>query len=50
MKEGICPYCGKKTSLGKENKYRPFCSKRCQLADLGRWLKWGEEERCGERK
>jgi hypothetical protein len=26
-----------------EPEWRPFCSKRCKLADLGRWL--GEEYR-----
>jgi uncharacterized protein len=30
-----CPICGKPA----EPKHRPFCSRRCQLLDLGRWLK-----------
>ncbi|MDR1025822.1 MAG: DNA gyrase inhibitor YacG [Lactobacillus sp.] len=30
-----CPICGK---LEKENKYRPFCSKRCADIDLGNWF------------
>jgi len=30
-----CPGCGKPA----EEKYRPFCSKRCADVDLGRWLK-----------
>lgn len=30
-----CPLCGKST----EQKFRPFCSKRCADLDLGRWLK-----------
>lgn len=29
-----CPICGKPT----EPAHRPFCSKRCQRIDLGRWL------------
>jgi len=29
-----CPICAKPREL----KYRPFCSKRCQQVDLGRWL------------
>jgi uncharacterized protein len=29
-----CPICGKPT----EQHVRPFCSKRCQQIDLGRWL------------
>ncbi len=30
-----CPVCGKPA----DQKYRPFCSKRCADIDLGRWLK-----------
>lgn len=30
-----CPVCGKPV----EQKYRPFCGKRCADIDLGRWLK-----------
>ena len=30
-----CPGCRKPA----EEKYRPFCSKRCADVDLGRWLK-----------
>jgi endogenous inhibitor of DNA gyrase (YacG/DUF329 family) len=30
-----CPSCSKPA----EEKYRPFCSKRCADVDLGRWLK-----------
>jgi endogenous inhibitor of DNA gyrase (YacG/DUF329 family) len=33
--EAACPVCGKPA----EEKYRPFCSKRCADIDLGRWLK-----------
>ena len=29
-----CPICSK----GSEEKYRPFCSKRCADIDLGRWM------------
>ena len=32
-----CPTCGKSTEW-KENPFRPFCSERCQLRDLGRWV------------
>lgn len=32
-----CPSCGKKL-LWEESPYRPFCSERCKLADLGKWL------------
>ncbi|VFP80583.1 DNA gyrase inhibitor YacG [Candidatus Erwinia haradaeae] len=33
-----CPVCSKKTTWNQCNKWRPFCSKRCQLIDLGEWL------------
>ncbi|SFX03534.1 DNA gyrase inhibitor YacG [Marinospirillum alkaliphilum] len=32
-----CPTCGKPSILGKENPWRPFCSERCKLIDLGEW-------------
>jgi hypothetical protein len=31
-----CPTC-KKWTEWKDNPYRPFCSERCKLIDLGRW-------------
>lgn len=31
-----CPTCGKK-AVWESNKFRPFCSKRCRLIDLGQW-------------
>lgn len=37
MKKVRCPQCGKLISW-EGNPYRPFCSERCQLIDLGRWL------------
>jgi endogenous inhibitor of DNA gyrase (YacG/DUF329 family) len=33
-----CPTCRKPASVSGDNPYRPFCSERCKLADLGRWL------------
>jgi endogenous inhibitor of DNA gyrase (YacG/DUF329 family) len=33
-----CPRCGQETSIGKDNAFRPFCSERCRLIDLGRWM------------
>lgn len=35
-----CPTCRKTTSVARvENaRYRPFCSERCKMVDLGRWL------------
>jgi endogenous inhibitor of DNA gyrase (YacG/DUF329 family) len=32
-----CPTCGKPSVFEPSNKFRPFCSERCQLLDLGRW-------------
>lgn len=32
-----CPTCKKEVVWDKENKYRPFCSERCQITDLGDW-------------
>lgn len=32
-----CPICGRKTKWDG-NPYRPFCSERCKLIDLGNWL------------
>lgn len=32
-----CPTCGKPSILSKENAFRPFCSERCKLIDLGEW-------------
>lgn len=33
----ICPVCGKPS----DERYDPFCSKRCADVDLHRWLKGG---------
>lgn len=56
-----CPTCNKIVVWGELSPYRPFCSKRCQLIDLGEWAdeekripssgelsdseNWGEEEK-----
>jgi endogenous inhibitor of DNA gyrase (YacG/DUF329 family) len=32
-----CPTCGKPVAW-KDNPFRPFCSERCKLVDLGRWV------------
>lgn len=32
-----CPTCAKKNTWHSENKFRPFCSERCKLIDLGEW-------------
>ncbi len=42
-----CPLCRNETywrdANGQENPWRPFCSERCQMIDLG---KWASEEYC----
>jgi endogenous inhibitor of DNA gyrase (YacG/DUF329 family) len=38
-----CPICGKLAVPRAGNRAFPFCSDRCRLVDLGRWL--GEEYR-----
>ena len=36
-----CPTCKKKVEYRTDNPFRPFCSKRCRLIDLGTWLEEG---------
>ncbi|MGM3174535.1 DNA gyrase inhibitor YacG [Dickeya lacustris] len=38
-----CPTCMKAVEWRETSPYRPFCSKRCQLIDLGEWA--DEEKR-----
>ena len=38
-----CPTCGQPVEWGPESRFRPFCSERCRLIDLGEWFK--EERR-----
>ena len=33
-----CPVCRKITRYTVDNPYRPFCSERCRMIDLGQWL------------
>jgi len=37
MPQAKCPQC-KKPIEWKGNTYRPFCSERCKLIDLGKWI------------
>ncbi len=32
-----CPNCGKQNTWHSKNTFRPFCSDRCKLIDLGEW-------------
>jgi endogenous inhibitor of DNA gyrase (YacG/DUF329 family) len=36
-REVDCPTCGKKVPWTAESRWRPFCSERCKLVDLGDW-------------
>lgn len=38
MRDTHCVICGSPAGAPQDNKCFPFCSPRCQLADLGRWL------------
>lgn len=38
-----CPTCGKPVVWNADASWRPFCSERCRLVDLGAWF--GEEHR-----
>ena len=32
-----CPQCGGESVWSTDNTFRPFCSERCKLIDLGAW-------------
>ena len=32
-----CPTCGTSVAWLPENVFRPFCSERCKMIDLGAW-------------
>lgn len=32
-----CPTCGGRVKWTRGNEFRPFCSERCKLLDLGAW-------------
>ncbi|WP_145927214.1 DNA gyrase inhibitor YacG [Jeongeupia sp. USM3] len=32
-----CPQCGEPAVYSPDNAFRPFCSRRCRLIDLGQW-------------
>lgn len=37
-KTGPCPQCRQPAPLDATNRFRPFCSERCKLLDLGEWF------------
>lgn len=43
-----CPTCSKEHAWDTNNRFRPFCSERCRLIDLGKWA--NEEYRVEQRE
>ena len=37
-KTPTCPICHRPVALRPENQFFPFCSNRCQVVDLSKWL------------
>jgi uncharacterized protein len=37
VKQVPCPRCGVLSPFVPQNKWRPFCSERCRMIDLGQW-------------
>ena len=33
----VCPACGKGAVFAASNRWRPFCTERCRITDLGGW-------------
>jgi len=33
----LCPNCRKRVKWSPGNQFRPFCSERCRIMDLGAW-------------
>ena len=33
-----CPTCGRSIEWSAQSPFRPFCSERCRIIDLGAWL------------
>lgn len=38
-----CPHCGRAVEWTDKQLFKPFCSERCKLVDLGEWIM---EEKC----
>ena len=36
-----CPQCSKEVVWNNDNPFRPFCSERCKMIDLGTWASEG---------
>ncbi|MDO8414552.1 MAG: DNA gyrase inhibitor YacG [Gallionellaceae bacterium] len=33
----LCPQCSREVVWNEDSPYRPFCSERCKMIDLGQW-------------
>lgn len=42
-----CPSCKKPVEWSDKSPFRPFCSKQCQLIDLGEWAEEQKTIPCG---
>jgi endogenous inhibitor of DNA gyrase (YacG/DUF329 family) len=38
MPEVACPNCNKNVAWTAESRWKPFCSERCKMIDLGEWF------------
>jgi endogenous inhibitor of DNA gyrase (YacG/DUF329 family) len=38
VKTVSCPTCGKPVEWSPSQRWKPFCSERCKLIDLGAWI------------
>lgn len=45
-----CPTCQKSVEWSDASPFRPFCSKKCQLIDLGEWADEQKAIPCGANK
>lgn len=41
MRQVACPQCSTLSEFSPANSFRPFCSERCKLIDLGEWANEG---------
>jgi endogenous inhibitor of DNA gyrase (YacG/DUF329 family) len=37
MRYVACPRCGTQVPWSRDSAFKPFCSERCKMADLGAW-------------
>lgn len=37
VRQVACPQCGELSPFSPSNLFRPFCSERCKMMDLGAW-------------